>query len=120
MSAAREAVLGDLYGDTVTMILVGFAPAPSVRGEGRPSLHGMTHAQVTREMWPDQPKKHSDIHHSVCVDIRGPRGNLHGYVDADVFGAVCRALGVAVQRNGATETPVTRAACTAVDTGTYT
>jgi hypothetical protein len=71
-----------------------FGFAPVLRPDGGPSLHGMTHAEVTRVIFPDRPEEHSDIVHLRWVDLRGPHGNLTGYVETAAFDAVCAALGV--------------------------
>jgi hypothetical protein len=91
----REMVAGDLYGETVPVVEFGFKPAWNCFGEmnGGHTLHGKTGTEMSLIVNPNDPKKwrESDELH---VDIDGPNGRLSGYIEASMFAAVCKALGV--------------------------
>ena len=96
-TVARAMVAEDLYGGSFPARELGFKPQPSLY-EGRATLHGKTHREVTLVMYPDTPSKHSTIEHLRCFDITGPLGSLHGYIKDEAFSAVCEALGVLEMR----------------------
>lgn len=92
----REMVASDLYGETVPVVEFGFTPAWNCFGEmnGGPTLHGKTGAEMSRIVNPDDPSKWRESEDELHVDISGPHGRLSGYVEAGMFAAVCKALGV--------------------------
>jgi hypothetical protein len=94
---ARVMVAADLYGESFPARELGFRPNTSLY-QGRASLHGKTHREVTLVMYPDNSEKHSTIDNCRCFDVTGPLGNLHGYIDDRAFSAVCEALGVLEMR----------------------
>jgi hypothetical protein len=90
----REMIAGDLYGDqSVPVGEFGFKPASNVFPDGGATLHGKTHAEMCRITRPNDPDSWCDGK-SIHIALDGPRGTIHGYVDADIFVAVCEALGV--------------------------
>lgn len=93
---AREMVAGDLYGQTVPVTEFGFKPARNCFGEmnGGATLHGKTGAEMSRIVNPEHPEKWRDSDSELYIDIDGPNGRLNGYVEASMFAAVCKALGV--------------------------
>lgn len=87
----RAMIAGDLYGETVPAIALEFKPTENIHAR---TIHGLTHAEVTHVLYPDNPEKHSTLTNTRCFNVSGPFGNLHGYIDVEAFDAVCRALGV--------------------------
>lgn len=74
-----------------TCASLGFKPHASPHERGPATLHGLTHSEV-EEVIGTIPN-HS-ITHLRYIDVDGERGQLSGYVEAEHFDAICRALGV--------------------------
>ena len=71
---------------------LGFKPHPNPHDSAHATLHGLTHREVEDAI---RTIPNHGIDHLRYVDVSGEHGSLSGYVKADHFEAVCRALGVA-------------------------
>lgn len=91
----RVMVAADLYGDRpVPVGEFRFKPSLNCFPDGGPTLHGKTGAEMSRIVNPEHPEKWRDDSNSIHIDLDGPFGTVTGYVDASIFVAVCKALGV--------------------------